>query len=346
MLDVKPNRKKNSKPTLAMRLGAYLFSAVCFLYLAVVVSIFVLSRYAESWWLATLVLFSPRLVLWIPLLLLFLSWLAVRTRLGLVAIVAAAAFSWPLAGIHVPMKRWLVASPATDGDPIHFVTINMHSINKVPRELDRFLSSTSIEVVAIQNWDASDECFLRFLPGWHVHYSRSHFLASRFPIKSAVDIGDESRGEKGAVYHYELDTPQGLVHVFSLHLATNRDGVQSLLRNEAKGPKLIQDNSDRRLAQSKHIHDHVASCEGPVVVMGDFNTPNESPHYARVWGGLANAFEQAGLGWGYTFIGDATMVRIDHVLASEHWHIESCSVGPKVGSPHRPVVASLVRKQP
>ena len=55
-----------------------------------------------------------------------------------------------------------------------------------------------------------------------------------------------------------------------------------------------------------------------------------------------DAFSEAGRGWGYTFIGAKTTVRIDHVLISKGWHRAACRVGPNVGSPHRPVIADLV----
>jgi vancomycin resistance protein VanJ len=77
-------------------------------------------------------------------------------------------------------------------------------------------------------------------------------------------------------------------------------------------------------------------------VMGDFNTPPESRIFPQVWGGYTDAFSAAGWGWGYTFIGARTTVRIDHILAGRGWRVTDCRVGPNVGSPHRPVIAGLV----
>ena len=86
-----------------------------------------------------------------------------------------------------------------------------------------------------------------------------------------------------------------------------------------------------------------ARCSGPVLVVGDFNTPPESPIFDEVWDGYTDAFSAAGWGWGYTFFGTKTMVRIDHILASRAWGVTACRVGQFIGSPHRPVIADLVR---
>jgi endonuclease/exonuclease/phosphatase (EEP) superfamily protein YafD len=78
-------------------------------------------------------------------------------------------------------------------------------------------------------------------------------------------------------------------------------------------------------------------------VAGDFNTPTRSAVYRESWTDLTNAFSAAGWGLGHTHFSRRIGVRIDHILASDHWHVTSCEVGPDVGSAHRPVVAELKR---
>jgi vancomycin resistance protein VanJ len=84
-----------------------------------------------------------------------------------------------------------------------------------------------------------------------------------------------------------------------------------------------------------------ARAAGPVLLVGDFNTPPESAIFRRVWAGYADAFSDAGWGWGYTFWTRLAAVRIDHVLVGRGGRATSCRVGPDVGSPHRPVVADV-----
>jgi endonuclease/exonuclease/phosphatase (EEP) superfamily protein YafD len=153
-------------------------------------------------------------------------------------------------------------------------------------------------------------------------------------------------GEHASAAHYELDTPLGLVHVFSLHTATDRRGITDTIHENRKGPAEVRANSARRREQSAFVAGKAAECHGPVVVVGDFNTPPESPIFPQVWGGYTDAFAAAGWGWGYTFLGARTAVRIDHVLAGKGWACTGCRVGSAVGSPHRPVIAELVWTDP
>jgi endonuclease/exonuclease/phosphatase (EEP) superfamily protein YafD len=79
----------------------------------------------------------------------------------------------------------------------------------------------------------------------------------------------------------------------------------------------------------------------PLLVAGDFNLPVESTIYQQSWSGFLNAFSEAGMGLGYTFVTRWSGVRIDHILAGSGWRCRHCWVGPNLGSPHRPVIADL-----
>jgi endonuclease/exonuclease/phosphatase family metal-dependent hydrolase len=194
----------------------------------------------------------------------------------------------------------------------------------------------------VQEWQGSDRSRLNAAPGWHVHATPRLFLASHHPIRRAVELGDNSMGEHASAMRYELDTPVGPIHVFSLHMATTRQGITDTLHENRKGPAEVRANSARRWEQSSYIAGQAAECRGPVLVLADFNTPPESMIFRRVWVGHTDAFSQAGWGWGYTFFGAKTMGRIDHILARNEWSCAACRVGPYVGSLHRPVIADLV----
>ena len=167
------------------------------------------------------------------------------------------------------------------------------------------------------------------------------FLASRHPIRRADRLGDDSTGERGSVMRYELDTPAGAVTVFNLHLATPRKGLGALVSFDQQGLDEIRANSELRWRQSESVAAEAGRVAGPVLLVGDFNTPPESAIFRRVWSGYADAFSDAGWGWGYTFRTRRTAVRIDHVLVGGGGWATKCWVGPDVGSPHRPVLADV-----
>ena len=104
----------------------------------------------------------------------------------------------------------------------------------------------------------------------------------------------------------------------------------------------IETNMARRWEQSEKAAQEASTVSGPLLIVGDFNTPSESYLFRRVWAGYADAFTPAGWGWGYTFFNSRTMTRIDHILSGEGWNCSRCWVGPDIGSPHRPVLAELI----
>jgi endonuclease/exonuclease/phosphatase (EEP) superfamily protein YafD len=78
-----------------------------------------------------------------------------------------------------------------------------------------------------------------------------------------------------------------------------------------------------------------------LLIAGDFNLPPESAIFRASWGGYTDAFPAAGCGYGYTKFTRWWGARIDHVLAGAGWQVRDCTVGPDVGSDHRPVLATL-----
>ena len=74
----------------------------------------------------------------------------------------------------------------------------------------------------------------------------------------------------------------------------------------------------------------------PILVGGDFNAGTDATELAAVRdsGQFRSAFDEAGLGWGYTRPAAWPWARIDHILASPSWTLTSCWVGPSFGSDH------------
>jgi endonuclease/exonuclease/phosphatase (EEP) superfamily protein YafD len=328
-------------PSGSTRRGRRAFAVVCWAYLVAVLALWLVLQRADEWWPATILMFSPRWAFALPPLVLLPAAAFLRRRLLiLISLASGLVAAWPVAGFNVPWSR--LTGPARVGEPFRVLTLNMHYSREAPASLEEFITANAPDVVAIQEWPGANRSGLKAAPGWHTHQTPRLFLASRHPIRSTVELGHDSMGEHASVAHYELETPIGLVHVFSLHTATDRQGISDIIHESSKGPAEVRANSARRRGQCEYVAGQAAACRGPVVVVGDFNTPPESPIFPRVWSGYTDAFSSAGWGWGYTFVGAKTTVRIDHILAAEGWHVSGCRVGPKVGSPHRPVIAELI----
>ncbi|MFO0926710.1 MAG: endonuclease/exonuclease/phosphatase family protein [Gemmataceae bacterium] len=317
-----------------------LLAVGCWGYLVGLVAVWVLLRWADLWWPATVVMFSPRLLFALPaVLLLPLAALARRPALAAVVAVAAALALGPVSGGRVPWRA-AFAGPA-DGFPLRVLTCNMHYGRVDSARLDRLIEETQPQIVALQEWRLSNTSDVLTGPDWHTHRHSHLFLASRYPIRRTEDIGGHSYRSQGLVTRYEVETPAGLVTVYSLHLASPRDAIRDTVRDPDAGGEDMADNTTLRRQQSRYIAGQAARTRGAHLLLGDFNTPPESALFRQEWAGYTDAFAAAGLGWGYTFYGGKTAVRIDHVLASRGWECNACWVGPNVGSPHRPVLADL-----
>ncbi len=312
----------------------------CWGYLVLMLGVWLVMMWSDLWWPATLLIFAPRWVLLVPLGLLALVTLVVRPRaLGLL-LLSAGLIAGPIMGLCLPWRG--VFQDVPPGKPFRVFTCNMHYGRGDPEPLETLVDELAPDIAAIQEWGASERSTFRTKGGWHVHESRALFVASRHPIRNVVQLGADSMDEQGAVTRYDLDTPLGVVHLFSLHLATVLHGVTDTIHDKKGGEGELEANIRRRWEQSRYIADQANEIKGPLLLVGDFNTPPQSAIFARVWDDYHDAFGWAGTGWGYTFFGSRTMVRIDHILAGKNWYCRSCRVGPHVGSPHRPVIADLV----
>jgi vancomycin resistance protein VanJ len=296
-------------------------------------------RAGDLWPPSALVLYGPRWVLVVVAAVVLLTVLVLRRRALWPAVPGLLIAIGPVAGLCIPWERLGADPPA--GTRVRVLTCNMHYAKTDQRPLDQLILDAQPDVIAIQEWrdSAQSEVFLD--SKWHTHRVSGLFLASRYPIRQAERLGDNSTGEQGSAMRYELDTPAGALTVFNLHFATPRKGLGASVTFGQEGLDEIRANSELRLRQSEFVAAEAGQVRGPLVLLGDFNTPPESIIFRRVWSGYANAFTDAGWGWGYTFRARRTAVRIDHVLVGGGGRGTKCWVGPDVGSPHRPVLADL-----
>lgn len=319
--------------------------AVCsWLYLVIVLAAWTAIHAGDLWWPATLLLFGPRWLLAAPLLPLGFAAMVWRRRSLALMLLVLLLILGPIMGCNMPWRR--VVSIPPKGERLRVFTCNMHHQGPHREALEQLLAAAEPDIVAIQELPSREP--FDYFPDkqWYVHRTHGLALASRYPIRKAVSLGGNSMTASGLATRYELDTPAGVVTLFSLHLASPRDGLYQATHHPRSGTVELQDNSDLRRQQSARVAGFADEITGPVLLVGDFNTPIKSAIFRGTWGRYSDAFTEAGWGWGYTFLGSRTMVRIDHILAGPGWYCERCWVAENVGSPHRPVLADLIRAEP
>jgi endonuclease/exonuclease/phosphatase (EEP) superfamily protein YafD len=315
-------------------------AVLSWLYLLLTLGLGGLLRAGDVWWPATLLMFSPRWLLLFPLPPLLTAAAFWRRRSLILLLLTLVLIAGPIMGFAIPWQRFYSDTPHRP--PLRVLTCNMHYQKARPFALARLLAEARPDIVALQEWNQTDLSAYFPKGEWHTHEAPGLFLACRGPIRRTVRLGQDSMHEHGSVMRYELETFLGVVTFFSLHLASPRQGLYEMVHEPQKGIEALQAGSALRSEQFENLSLETEDVSGPLILAGDFNTPPESVLFRDVWGRYTDAFTSAGWGWGYTFIGGRTTVRIDHILAGPGWRCSRCWVGPDIGSPHQPVFAELV----
>lgn len=326
-------------PGRVRRIGGRAIAVGGWLCLVGSVGAWVALRAGDVWAPATVAMYAPLPLLVVPPALLLAGALLFRRRALWTLTPALLLTLGPVSGFCVPWGR--LADDPTGGPRLRVMTCNMHYGRVSPDPLDRLIDEAGPDVVVLQEW--RDGARSEALAGrdWHTHREPGQFLASRYPIRRADRVGSRSVGDTGSVARYELDTPAGVVTVFSAHLASPREGLGPVAAGETGGLEAVAANSALRWSQSRKLAAAADRSTGAILVLGDLNTPPHSALFRRVWDGYTDAFGSAGWGWGFTFVARASSVRIDHILVGGGGRARRCWVGPDVGSPHRPVLADV-----
>jgi endonuclease/exonuclease/phosphatase (EEP) superfamily protein YafD len=353
----KRRRKRHEKTTKApsgrhgivmpARRGSRAIAALAWMYLAATLLI------AATMWVfgdrtivGTVLLFMGRWVFLLPLALLVPVALWLRPASLAVLLAAALVVIGPIMGFRTGWRRLL---PDPEGAPLRVVTFNAEGGRILAQILPSVLDRWQAQVAAFQECGPELAAAARLVPGWHVFATRDLCLLSRYPIldsavmdRSALDRVKQSRddeiGGAGYVVRFVLGAPTGPIRVANLHLETPRKGFEGLMKGDL--PRLRM-NTEIRDIESHLARAWVDSGTGPLLVLGDFNTPVESRIFGSHWGDLADAFSVAGSGFGMTKYNGWIRARIDHVLAGPEWHVDRARVGRDAFSDHRPLIVDL-----
>jgi len=330
----------------ARRRAALAASLCVYGYTAAVLGVWALLRLAgDRWWFASILLLGPRWVYALPLVVLAPLALVWRRRwlwpLGLAAIVIVG----PIMGFNVPWRAWGDAGQSS----LRVMTFNIARWNVKEEAFAALLDAERPDLVAIQEcpsrqWTIPD--------GWHVERAGELVVASRWPI-AQVEVSQSCWSVKETPVvnglYCRVETPEGPVGFFSIHLETPRRALQLILDPDKILDLAQVDTAEERLEwrrrESRDLAAWIGGFPGPKIIAGDFNMPADSGIYRDDWAGYQNAFSRAGLGFGHTKhtkIDRLTYgARIDHVLSGGGLRPVACHVGPDVGSDHLPLGADL-----
>ena len=315
-------------------------------YAAAVAAVWAVLYLGDVHWLPTLLLFGPRWVYAIPLLLIVPLMAIMRLIVStLVVSGISCLLLGVVSGFCIPQPA-TIRSSAAETPMIRIFSCNVQGLPDGPELFQELVARLDPDILALQECDQS--IALDWLEGWQIYRRGQLVIASRHALRelsfSRRHIAGEDR-EPVNVLQCVVTVEGHEVQVCNVHLRTPRRGFEQLLELRPSALAAMQAEIHHRLLESRQIESGLRKAQAPLIVCGDFNMPEDSAIYRRCWSHLQNAFSRRGLGCGYTkrttLRGWSYGMRIDHVLMDEAFEARHCWVAGDVGSDHLPIVADL-----
>jgi endonuclease/exonuclease/phosphatase (EEP) superfamily protein YafD len=330
-------------PAAPRRFPRLLWAATVAYLVVIVVAAACLWWLADRWWVATVLLFGPRWALALPLALLLPAALVADRPLLVPLLAAAVVVLGPVIGLHTGWRRLLVSRDAERD--IRVMTFNTEGGHGLAWDPNGVLDGLGVDVAVLQECGAAIAERVAALPGWHTDARDDACLVSRFPILAVVQMDRQmfldARGS-GLVVTYRLDVGGREIRLTNVHLETPRAGLEAIRSGDlVAGAPLLRGRSLYRGFEHRFARQWVEALPGPRLVVGDFNSPAESPMFRSYWGDWQNAFNRVGAGLGGTRVDGWIRARIDHILADDAWTVVRAWLGPDLGSDHRPLLADV-----
>ena len=329
------------------------------LYTLLVISWFVLHTLLgdRPWWLALINIFAPHLFL--PLLLLLPLALLAQRRIAMMSLIPPLLlFVWLYGNLFIPMPPTATAAeggPIAD-DAFTVMTFNVHARSHSKETARVILENGLPDLVAIQELRSGMARILAEELGEHypyqvydtVYWRNGTGILSRYPLTELTI--DHLYSNEWELQIVEAEINGQTVTIYNVHPAStnisrylNRyyrpiDGIKNSIRvREWNIGRLLKDAQTRT---------------GPVLILGDFNTTDQSDAYAHLSTQFEDAHRAAGWGFGHTFPAYSgsyrhipifpRQVRIDMIFYSADFQAVDSWVSDVYGeSDHLPVLARL-----
>lgn len=319
----------------------------------------------DRWWVGTVLLFGPRWFVAFPLLIL-IPWAAIINRKWLPFLaIHVAVILFPICGLRI--GRFSSPVDVTPTMHLRMITMNVGGGAIDPSKIQELISSERADVIAIQ--ECSNDMAKAYLEaiGWHWHQWKHLAVGSRFPIQHVEPLVENPHDYGAAVallIELNLRSPtaagsgtgagqfvslnanedSSTVRIVCTHQPTPRPGIESTYRELSLSGAAIDEVNVIRYSMLRQTCEAIARIPKPIVVLGDFNTPADSPLYLDHWRGWNNAFDQVGTGFGWTKWTRFHGIRIDHVVSSPEWRPDVAEVGASLGGDHRPLIVELTHR--
>jgi len=307
--------------------------------------------WGERSWFFTVLLYAPIQTSLLPLVVLTPLCLLFRWRLVLWHLAAA----FILVFVYMTFRWSSVPSP--NGLELRAVTFNFGESNR-PQFMS-FLDAVKPDIVLMQDAKGRGADLGRKTSGMYFSDLDQFAFLSKFPIQKAELVDSVKIHGAPVAARYEIQYQGRAIAIYSVHLPTPRQQLSRFLGgrhilgdlaghgHREAGYGDFRDWVHERLGLARALAKVLAEEKEPMIVGGDFNTPDHGYVYHIFAGEMTDCFAHAGRGWGLTFPGSThnpisffgPWLRIDYFFTGKGWRVTECRPEPGSKSQHKAVFA-------
>ena len=313
-----------------------------------------LEWWGERNWVFSVLLYAPIQVCLLPL--------AVLTPVCLL-------FRWRMVILHFAVALILIfgymtfrwkSVPPVSGSELRAVTFNCGESNHA--QFMAFLEAEKPDLVLMQDARNGGADLMKKIPGMYASDLGQFSFLSKFPIQSAAFVQSAQAEGQPVAVRYEIEFQGRAVAIYNVHLPTPREQLSRFMG----GRRILGDLVGRhhrglgygsyrewihaRILTAQALAKVFAEEKSPMIVGGDFNTPDHGYIYHQFAGTMVDAFPHAGRGWGLTFPGSThnpisffgPWLRIDYFFTGRGWQVTECHPEPGRKSQHKAVFARFL----
>jgi endonuclease/exonuclease/phosphatase family metal-dependent hydrolase len=231
--------------------------------------------------------------------------------------------------------------------------------------LQPFLDEMDPDVITFQEGVYPKGAFDAGNPGYEYRTVGEFTLASKLPILDAGLVPDVTFEGLPVAAWFELDYTNRPIVVYSVHMPTPRHYLLDLRGN---GFMVSADRQEgifsadvreeyryywsMRFELARGLIACLAKEKRPMIICGDFNTPDHGDIYQMFASHFTDVFANVGQGYGFTFPGDTHVavagyrpwLRLDYQFADTNWKPVEALVEPLKHAQHLAVSASYQLK--
>ena len=289
----------------------------------------------ESSWLGALLIYAPQVQWLVPPALALLATLAARR--ALLALINAAVLVGVLLGpVGLELNRPDTAPPGWG--TVRVATWNVYGYTRERDVVRDRIMSWDCDIVCLQ--EARAQTFDDLLPGYESVLASDLRTHVRGRIIGHRMIRTERR-RAHPMLEVQAETDAGPVTVVSVHFprTTRARSMPREIEPLARYVELSVRVRDDKFAQLERL----LPPDGPMLVMGDMNTPPTSRYWRSLRAQMIDSFDAVGRGLGYSFVWRRKWpsLRIDYVWAGGGATPLRCWTEEAAPSDHRPVLAEI-----